>query len=162
MIKLIWAQDINNGIAKNKKIPWHIKEDMIFFKNITTNNIVVMGKNTWNSLPFKPLKNRVNYVLSKNLIKNIDFGDVKFIKDFNEILTINDFFPSKDIYIIGGKQIYKIFFPYANELIISKIKQDYNCDLFLDFNLNNYKPQKIINYSSFSVFIYNKDINNDG
>ena len=63
-IHLIWAQDKNGGIGKDGKLPWHISEDLINFKKITSNNTIIMGRKTWESLPKKPLPNRRNIVLS--------------------------------------------------------------------------------------------------
>lgn len=56
MISLIVAFDNNNAIGKNNEIPWHLSEDLKRFKSITMGHTVIMGKNTWLSLPFKPLK----------------------------------------------------------------------------------------------------------
>ena len=50
-IHLIWAQDENGGIGKNGKLPWHVSEDLINFKSITSNNPIIMGRKTWDSLP---------------------------------------------------------------------------------------------------------------
>ncbi len=65
-IQLIWAQDKNGGIGKNGKLPWHISEDLKNFKKITTKHPIIMGRITWESLPFKPLPNRRNIVLSRS------------------------------------------------------------------------------------------------
>ena len=68
-IELIWAQDQQGGIGKNRKLPWHISEDLQNFKKITSGYPIVMGRKTWESLPFKPLPNRHNIVLSSQLLK---------------------------------------------------------------------------------------------
>ena len=46
-IHIIWAQDNNGGIGKDNKLPWHISEDLINFKKITSNNTIIMGRKTW-------------------------------------------------------------------------------------------------------------------
>ena len=66
-IHLIWAQDINSGIGKNGKLPWHISVDLKNFKKITLNSTVIMGRKTWESLPIKPFPNRENIVLSSKI-----------------------------------------------------------------------------------------------
>ena len=63
MIKMIVCVDINGGIGRENDLLFNIKEDMKFFKETTTGHKVVMGYNTWLSLPKKPLPNRENYVL---------------------------------------------------------------------------------------------------
>ena len=65
MLAIIAAIDSNNGIGKDNKLLVHIKEDLQRFKQLTENNIIIMGYNTWESLPNKPLPNRINYVLTK-------------------------------------------------------------------------------------------------
>ena len=71
-IQLIWAQDKNGGIGKNGKLPWHISEDLKNFKKITKNHPIIMGRVTWESLPFKPLPRRRNIILSSQAIKGAE------------------------------------------------------------------------------------------
>ena len=68
MLNGILALDLNNGLSKNDKIAWKCNEDMNFFSNITKNNVLIMGKNTYFSLPKKnrPLKERLNIILTHN------------------------------------------------------------------------------------------------
>ena len=71
MLSMIWAEDENGLIGKNGSIPWHLPADMHYFKQITINHTVIMGKNTYLSLG-KPLINRKNIVLSHSLQVNND------------------------------------------------------------------------------------------
>ena len=155
MIKMIWCEDLNHGIAKNNQLPWHIKQEMLFFKNTTLNNIVIMGKNTWLSLNQKPLKNRINYVLTTNKDFKINLDNVFVIHDILDILELNQT-SDKDIYIIGGKKVYEAFFKYAQQLIISKLNDDYQCDLLLNYNLNDFKLIKVIKNDAFKTEIYER------
>ena len=66
MLTLIAARDRNGAIGKNNTIPWHAPEDLAFFQRETTGGAVIMGRRTWESLPFKPLKNRLNLVVSSD------------------------------------------------------------------------------------------------
>lgn len=79
-IKIITALDLEDGIVKNGTIPWKIAEDIVFFREMTSKtfnprkkNVVVMGRKTWDSIPgkYKPLKNRINIVFSRNEISEI-------------------------------------------------------------------------------------------
>ena len=65
MISLIAAYDPNRVMGRQNSLPWKIKEDMAFFKEITTDNIVIMGRKTYESIG-KPLPKRLNIVLTKN------------------------------------------------------------------------------------------------
>lgn len=156
MLKLIWAQDIKNGIAKNGQIPWNIKEEMFFFKKTTLNNIVVMGYSTWKTLKVHPLKNRLNYVFTNSHKNEINYPNTFCVNNIDDILSLKNKYFEKDIYIIGGKSVYDLFFPYADQIIMSVINKDYECDLFLNYNLANFLLYKVIEYPEFKVFIYNK------
>ena len=117
-IHLIWAQDNNGGIGKNNKLPWHIPEDLINFKKITLNNTILMGRKTWESLPKKPLPNRRNIVLSSKEINGVESytsieSCLESLKDDN--LT--------ELFVIGGKTIYKNFFHHADILHITFINK---------------------------------------
>ena len=64
---IILAMDSQNGIGKNNGLPWRIREDLRLFSQITRNNVVIMGRNTWDSLPKKPLPFRINVVISRSV-----------------------------------------------------------------------------------------------
>ena len=115
-IHLIWAQDENGGIGKNGKLPWHISEDLINFKSITSNNPIIMGRKTWDSLPFKPLPNRRNIVLSKTNQENAE--TYHSIEKCLDVLKTDN---AEKVFIIGGRSIYKLFFQKATYLHITYI-----------------------------------------
>ena len=149
-MQAIYAVDLNNGLSKNGIIPWTCKKDMSFFMNKTKNNIVIMGKNTYFSLPEnnRPLRNRLNIVLTtKNFINdnsNIIFTNDIFIHQ--QILssreqyceTYNYLKKDFTIFFIGGKMIYEHFIPICNCVWVTRIKNDYNCNLFINYDYSNY------------------------
>lgn len=118
-IHLIWAQDNNNAIGVNGNLPWYIPEDLKNFKKLTLNKPIVMGRKTWDSLKYKPLPGRRNLVLStKHKIKDIEtFNNIeiliKTLKESNE----------NCIFIIGGAEIYKLFWAVSNYLHITLISK---------------------------------------
>ena len=136
-IHLIWAQDVNRGIGKNGKLPWHISEDLKNFKNLTINSTILMGRKTWDSLPIKPLPNRRNIVLSHNTISNIEtYEDYKVC-----INTLNQENLDK-AFIIGGASIYKLFFQYADYLHITFVDLiNKEIDTFYPFSMDEIKNQ---------------------
>ena len=71
-VHLIWAQDKNGVIGVNGQLPWHIPEDLYNFKRLTSGHPIVMGRKTWESLPFKPLPNRRNIVLSSSKFRETE------------------------------------------------------------------------------------------
>ena len=132
-IHLIWAQDFEGGIGKNGRLPWNISEDLKNFKKLTLNSTIIMGRKTWDSLPFKPLPNRRNVVLSSNNIPDVEVYhniDACINTLQNESLT--------KIFIIGGSSIYKLFFNYANYLHITFVDISVNgLDTFFPINLKS-------------------------
>ncbi len=151
MIKMIWCEDLNHGIGKNNKMPWFIKKEMQHFRKETLNKIVVMGRKTLESLNNNNgLKNRTNIVLTKNKDLVLNQG-LKKVTDINEVLTLAK---NNEVYIIGGKQIYELFLPYANELIVSKLSKDYNCDTKMNITYNDFILAKIEKHSEFNVEYY--------
>lgn len=153
MIILIWAEDNNHGIGIDNKLPWKIKEEMQHFRKTTINKILVMGRKTFESIG-KPLPNRTNYILTRNNKLVVEGAYV--ICDIQKILDIAK---NNDVYIIGGKEIYDLFFKYADKLIISKIKKAYQCNTYMDFtNLINsqFTLSNIEKYDEFNVEYYIK------
>ena len=130
-INLIWAQDLNGGIGKKGQLPWHVSEDLQNFKKITIDSIIIMGRKTWDSLPFKPLPNRRNIVLSKDKISNVEVYhsiDVCLASLKQELVP--------RIFIIGGATIYKSFFSYASHLHITFVNlESDNIDTFFPISI---------------------------
>lgn len=161
-MEAIVVTDINFGISKDGKIPWKSKKDMSFFLNKTKNNVVIMGKNTYFSLPeeFRPLKNRLNIVLTRNPCKftnNIEseYSNIFFTNDEkiyvfienNREKTLESFpFLSSNfkIFIIGGKQLYEKYIPLCSTVWVTTIKKNYSCDLFLNYEYNEQFKDKLV------------------
>lgn len=131
MIIAIFAIDEKNGMGKNNSMPWPTnKEDMKWFKSITTDNIVVMGRKTWDSLGnYKPLPNRTNIVVSRNKIPN-----VTTISDdvCNNIINLQKSNLNKNIFIIGGLEILKLTKPIIQKVFLTRIPGIYRCDVTID------------------------------
>ena len=85
-------------IGKDNTIPWHYSEDLKRFKRLTIGKTVIMGRNTWESLPIKPLPERRNIVITRSLIENVEC-----FKSINEALKTCE----GDIWFIGGAGIYE-------------------------------------------------------
>lgn len=147
----ILACDDNYGIGKNNNIPWKCKEDLEFFKNKTMNNIIIMGRKTFESLNYKPLKNRINIVLTSNNNISSEQGTIHIINNGIEgalnLCKNNPIYQEKTIYIIGGKLLYEecINKNLCDKIYITRIKGDYNCDIKLECIKNINNNYKIIN-----------------
>lgn len=131
MINLIACLDYNNGIGMNGAIPWSLPPDMKYFKEMTIGAIVIMGRNTWESIGSKPLPSRTNIVITStpHLIKNaLSFATLKAALDsFQQ--------SSKQIFVIGGQRLYEESLHLADMIYITRINQEYKCDTFFPYEL---------------------------
>jgi dihydrofolate reductase len=152
-MEAILAKDLMNGLSKNGHIPWKSKTDMKFFYNTTKNNVVIMGKNTYYSLPehIRPLKNRLNIVLTRQVIVEKQIDNLLFTNELEldrEKLLADYPFLKLDfkIFIIGGNQIYEKYIPLCHTVWLTQIKENYSCDLIFDEKLLNPFQIKQIEY----------------
>lgn len=131
MIGLIWAQDLSGGIGKSGTIPWRVPEDLVFFQQTTINNTVIMGKNTWNSLPVKlrPLAKRRNIVISSQQQIAGAVEELIVVGSPEIALQKAEQF-KEDIWVIGGARVYEHFMPLADLLYVTEIKSTMQCDVF--------------------------------
>src|SRR5689334_4505058 len=118
MIIGIAAVDRQGAIGKGGKLPWHYPADMKFFRETTTGHAVVMGRKTWLTLA-KPLKNRLNIVLSRD--PNIEPQEgLIVLSDVDSVLSLNESLAT-DLFVIGGAQIYETFLPRIERWIITEV-----------------------------------------
>ena len=118
MIIGIAAVDRKGAIGKGGKLPWHYSADMKFFRETTTGHAVVMGRKTWLTIG-KPLKNRLNIVLSRDT--NIDPQESLIVlSDIDSVLSFNNSLTT-DLFVIGGAQIYEAFLPHIEKWIITEV-----------------------------------------
>ena len=133
----------NFGIGLNNSIPWNIKEDRSFFCETTTNNVVIMGLKTFESLPNKsPLKNRINVVLSNKYEIKKESEELYFCNYDNLTYVLEDFSSDKKIFVIGGEKIYKLFENNYEEIFLTYIDKSYTCDVFFPKISNEYSIQE--------------------
>lgn len=130
MISAIVAVDNNWGIGYNGDLLEHIPEDLKYFKALTTGHVVVMGRKTWDSLPQKPLKDRLNIVISSQ--PRGPLGEMAFSIPMDEAkvrvaLSGND----EEWFIIGGGSIYQEFLSICDRVYVTKIlKSHENVDTY--------------------------------
>lgn len=157
MISAILASSLTGGIGNRGTLPWpRNQEDLNWFRTLTENNIVVMGRNTWEDpqMP-KPLPNRINYIISS---RNIDIkyrNKARWIPDnVNEhIKNIAVKHPDKKIFIIGGKQVYETTHDIIDRVYLTRFKLNYQADTRINlerflsgFRLKSVTPGKDCTY----------------
>lgn len=123
MIIFVWAEDEKGAIGKDGGLPWKLPNDMKFFKETTTGHTVLMGRKTFESMGNRPLPNRQNLIMTRQLDYQAD--GVTVVHHLDDIVG-----NSEDIYVIGGSEIYKQFMPVVDVLWQTKIAGDFDGDTF--------------------------------
>ena len=157
MISLIWAMDENQLVGKGDKIPWHIKEDLIYYKSKTKGQTVLMGDTTYFSLrgyyKDKPLPYGKIYVatIDKSLKIETELNDVEMVYDLIPFLENN----KEDLWVVGGATIYKLSLPYADKLYISFVKGTHEGDRYfptIDFSKYNLTWENNTDLVRYTIF----------
>lgn len=140
MISAIVAVDNSWGIGYNGDLLEHIPEDLRYFKELTTSHVVVMGSKTWDSLPKKPLKDRLNIVISSKPREVL--GDMSIRIDMEELM-VRMIYMKRDAlvnpaeeeewFVIGGGSIYQQLLPFCDRVYVTKIYKDHD-------NVDTYFP----------------------
>jgi dihydrofolate reductase len=127
---IIAAADLKFGIGIKNTLPWKIPSELKYFQKITDQSTVIMGRNTWESLPLKsrPLKNRQNIVISRKSSFDLP-TDVLLANSLDDALNISN---RKNIFVIGGSQMYNLAIKHKNctKVYLTQILSKFDCDTF--------------------------------
>jgi len=131
------ARGRNGVIGAGGKLPWRLKSDLALFKQVTMFKPVIMGRKTWDSLPFKPLPGRLNLVLSKD--GSFEPNGAVVCDNFGEALEIAREQAEEDgageVCVIGGAAVYALALPRAKRMYITEVDAEPEGDtLFPAFN----------------------------
>ena len=164
MVNVVLACCKDGGIGINSKLPWTIKDELKLFKIITDNGTVIMGYNTWESLPIKPLPNRTNVVLTTSKKNSI-------IEKYKNVIVLDDIkvalkqYNNTQCFYIGGASIYNYLIDnyLITNLYISRIHQDYKTDTKINIDKLYDKEHVIVSRQVFEKFThlhvtYQKDV----
>lgn len=145
MFSVILATDNQGGIGKERCIPWFNGEDLRMFKRKTQNNVVIMGKGTWESLPVRPLPKRMNIILSKTLHQNDD-ENVKICSSLADCIRyLKTYQSDKEWFIIGGGQLYNQIFnmePLIDKVYLTQVHHNFECDVKVDLSCLTHRKSK--------------------
>lgn len=134
MIRAIFAVDQNGGMGKNGTLPWpKNKDDIRHFRDLTSGNVVVMGRKTWvDPLMPKPLPKRQNVVLSSFPFISFPPG----VLVYNDLNKAKGYLEQcgKEVWVIGGVQTLWAFHAYIDQVVLTRFKIDYNCDVSINPN----------------------------
>lgn len=158
--KIIVAYDQNRGIGNHNQLVWNNPNDKKFFRNITKNADLIIGRKTFESI-YKQigtsLNNRLNIVLTSDKKYNQRFNSL----NCNNCVAIDDIEIIKQnistAYVIGGESIYKQFLDISNEVYATKIKNTFDCDSFFPkLNKNIWRSERLESHKDFNIVRYTR------
>ena len=162
-MKAIVAVDLNWGIGYRGGLLQSIPDDLRFFKRMTLGNIVIMGRETFESLPGKkPLKDRINIVLSRN--ENFKNEHIIICRSLDELFRELTNYDTNNLFVIGGEKVYSQLLPYCTDAYITKIQNEYVADKYF-MNIDQDKKWTLQSASDSQryndiQFTFNKYVNN--
>lgn len=179
-LELVVAFDSNRGIGRSGTIPWSLPTDLKHFAELTTTapegfqNIVIMGRKTWESIPerFRPLRNRINIVLTKQLSapNESNTPGVYFLNSLEQAFEYITAFKCTQmkyhkVFVIGGSQLYQEAMSYASVIHVTWIYGVYDCDTFFpvipkEYTCTSDPTMKVENGISFCFMKFSKNQNN--
>lgn len=121
-------------------MPWGmaLKEDMKRFRKVTSGNVVIMGRNTFESIGYKPLPKRVNIVISSSIEANeFDYENLIICRDVKSAIDTSEYIglmASCDVLIMGGAHVYGQTLPYINTAYVTVVDEDYQMDKYDEFD----------------------------
>ncbi len=138
-ISQIAAFSENFALGKDNKLLWHFPEDLKFFKSMTQNKVMVMGRKTFQSFP-KPLPGRHHVVISRSNTESKEM--VHYVSSIDEAIKkskqlIAEYQLDSEIMICGGAEIYKETLQFCDHLYLTRIKGSYDADAFFPNQFTN-------------------------
>ncbi len=161
MFSIIVAIGKNLEIGQNNKLLCHLPDDLKYFKQITSNHTVLMGQNTYLSLPIRPLPNRRNIILSFN--KSDKYEGCEMAYSMDDVFKLCS--DEEEVFVIGGATIYRQFFPLCDKLYLTHMNAEFpKADVFfpeIDYNKwdlveEKFHPSDEIHIYDFCYKIYIK------
>ena len=155
MSKAIVAMAENRVIGNAGTIPWHLPEDFKFFKATTMGHAILMGRKTYESIG-KPLPGRENIVLSRTMSET---PGVTIIRSIDELKELENKLDGRDLFVIGGEEIYRLLLFKVQELYITKIPRTIEGDThFPDFESQFDTGTKVLETNDFNVWMYRRSL----
>lgn len=127
ILSLLLAASENGVIGKDNKLPWHLPDDLKYFKNLTWGLPILMGRKTFDSIG-KPLPGRKSIVITRD--ENWKHDGVTVVHSIKEAIVAAAAFGAKEIFVIGGAQIFLTALPQANRIYLTRIHHRFDGDVF--------------------------------
>ncbi|WP_125703309.1 dihydrofolate reductase [Lacticaseibacillus daqingensis] len=129
MIAYVWAQASNGTIGRDGTLPWHLPDDLQFFKQKTLGQLTLMGRTTYDGLRKRPLPNRTNVVLTRRLDYTAPGAVVVHSKA--EALALAAAHPEQDLMIVGGAQVFTLFADVVDTLYVTRLAGEVSGDVVM-------------------------------
>ena len=139
-ISLVVAASENNAIGKDNKQLWSLPNDTRFFKNTTWAMPIIMGSKTFVSLNNTPLPGRTNIVVTRHPEAIVANGPIRKVSSLDEAVKEATATDAKEVFVIGGGQMYKEALPLANKIVLTRVHTTIDGDAFFPaFSENEWK-----------------------
>ena len=129
-MNFIVAVSADYAIGKDNDLLFNLPSDLKYFKEKTTNNIIIMGERTYHSLPKRPLPNRINIVLSDNL--NFKEECIIIVRSVAELFNEIQKYDTNNVYVCGGASVYNLLMDYCEKAYITKINKVVPADTYIN------------------------------
>lgn len=151
--KAIAAMSLNRVIGAGNKIPWHLPEDFKWFKKMTTGQVIVMGRKTFESIG-KPLPHRTTIVLSR---RTDPIPGVQMVSELDQLDPASPAFEGKEVFICGGAQVYRQALPRCSDLYLTQVKRTVEGDTFFPAFEEQFElVEEVVDRPEFKVLHYRK------
>jgi dihydrofolate reductase len=151
--KAIAAMSLNRVIGAGNRIPWHLLEDFKWFKKMTTGQVIVMGRKTYESIG-RPLPNRTTIVLTHS---PAPMAGVQTIADLSQIDPTESAFSGREIFICGGAQVYAQALPLCSDLYLTLVKRTVEGDTFFPpFESQFELAEEVLDNPEFKILHYRR------
>ncbi|MHA4906702.1 dihydrofolate reductase [Streptococcus constellatus] len=139
-IVAIWAQDKDGLIGRDNRLPWHLPADLKHFKETTTGQVILMGRMTFDGMNRRVLPNRTTIILTRDKSYQVENEHVLIFHDVTSVLKWYEM-QEKELYIIGGGQIFSAFGPFVDELVMTRIHASLQGDTYFpkEFDMTKFQ-----------------------
>jgi dihydrofolate reductase len=152
--KAIAAMSLNRVIGSGNKIPWYLPEDFKWFKKMTTGQVIVMGRKTYESIG-NPLPNRTTIVLSRSPMK---INGVRVIVDLKGLNSLEPELAGREIFICGGAQVYQQALPICSDLYLTLVKRNVEGDTYFPAFEDRFTlKEELLDQPEFQILHYQVD-----
>lgn len=148
-----------NVIGNGDKLPWNIPNDLTYFKEKTLHKTIVMGRKTFESIG-RVLPNRKTIILTRQ--KDYKYNDPSVFV-YNKIEDIFKDFANEELWVVGGLEVYKLFYPYTQKLYVTRVYKKVDGDSFFiqydnDFDVEHFSPKLEQNGYEYQFFHYQRKV----